>query len=302
MKTVESAYQAKLSEAIRLACLIEATARKPGNVHPQAEFDDLCYRDFVLSAETAAPILAKAGEVGVGRAVFDAVTQTQTVVGRNTNLGIALLIAPLAAAGEQRSLAEGIGAVLEQLTVEDASLVYAAIRACPSSSLDTAPEQDVSEEPSVTLLEAMRLAADRDTIAAQYASCFELVLKTAVPILAAGGDFSARWEATVIGLHLRLMAEFPDTLIARKCGPEAARQSAGLAAEVLDAGWPSASSGQRKLEQFDIWLRETGHRRNPGTTADLVAAGLFAALRDGKIESPPAGRIVLEPLRSRGDR
>jgi triphosphoribosyl-dephospho-CoA synthase len=32
---------------------------------------------------------------------------------------------------------------------------------------------------------------------------------------------------------------------------------------------------------FDDWLREGGHGRNPGTTADLVTAGLFVGLREG---------------------
>ena len=37
------------------------------------------------------------------------------------------------------------------------------------------------------------------------------------------------------------------------------------------------------LAEFDFWLRQDGHRRNPGTSADLVAAGLFVSLQDGKI-------------------
>ena len=40
------------------------------------------------------------------------------------------------------------------------------------------------------------------------------------------------------------------------------------------------------IADFDAWLRADGHRRNPGTTADLVTASLFAALRDGMIAVP----------------
>ena len=37
-------------------------------------------------------------------------------------------------------------------------------------------------------------------------------------------------------------------------------------------------------------LRSRGNQLNPGTTADLVTAALFAALRDGTIPLPrPAG-------------
>ena len=40
------------------------------------------------------------------------------------------------------------------------------------------------------------------------------------------------------------------------------------------------------LADLDFWLRSDGHRRNPGTTADLIAAGLFAALREHQIALP----------------
>ena len=52
-----------LEEMIRAACVLEAAARKPGNVHPLRSFPDLTYRDFVLSAEAIAPILARTAEL-----------------------------------------------------------------------------------------------------------------------------------------------------------------------------------------------------------------------------------------------
>ena len=39
--------------AAAVACVWEATARKPGNVHPAAAFADCSYLDFVLSAAAA---------------------------------------------------------------------------------------------------------------------------------------------------------------------------------------------------------------------------------------------------------
>jgi triphosphoribosyl-dephospho-CoA synthase len=57
---------------------------------------------------------------------------------------------------------------------------------------------------------------------------------------------------------------------------------------VLDAGWPDNEDSRRALINLDVWLRAEGHSRNPGTTADLVTASLFAALRLGimKVPSP----------------
>jgi triphosphoribosyl-dephospho-CoA synthase len=65
-----------------------------------------------------------------------------------------------------------------------------------------------------------------------------------------------------------------------------AEKAAVLARQTLDAGLPGDEPYARAVADLDFWLRSDGHRRNPGTTADLVAAGLFAALRDGIIQAP----------------
>jgi triphosphoribosyl-dephospho-CoA synthase len=268
-----------------LACLLEATARKPGNVHPDAEFDDLTYADFVRSAVAAAPAFENAAQRGVGATVLDAIQRTRSAVQRNTNLGIVLLLAPLACVPAAIILEAGIHDVLSKLGQRDTEQVYEAIRLADPGGLGRVEDQDVSTQPSVTLLEAMQLATDRDTIAAQYASDFSTVFAGARR-LAQCESFADSWENAVIDLHLWLMAEFPDTLIARKCGADVARESARRASAVLEAGIDRTSGGER-LHELDLWLRADGHRRNPGTTADLVAGCLFAALREGVVSPPP---------------
>ena len=120
----------------------------------------------------------------------------------------------------------------------------------------------------------MCLAADRDQIAAQYANGFATVLAGAER-LARSSLFPEKWEEAVVGLHLWLMAEFPDTLIRRKCGVELADESSRRARVVLEAGWPEGDKAAEKMAQLDSWLRADGNRRNPGTTADLVAGFSF---------------------------
>lgn len=273
-----------LAEAIRQACVLEASAAKPGNVHPRASFPDLTFEDFVRSAEAASPVLARAAELGVGRAIFQAIEATRTAVSSNTNLGIVLLIAPLAAVPLDRPLRVGIGEVLDRLTREDAARVYRAIRLAQPGGLGTANEQDVANEPTGTLREVMSLAAHRDGVAAQYANDFAWVLQEGLPFLASvGQELEHCWEATTIELHLRLLAEHPDTLIARKCGESVAAEASRRARHCLNnlAGLPLESEERaRQIADFDHWLRANGNRRNPGTTADLVAACLFAALRE----------------------
>ncbi len=274
----------QLAAWIHAACVLEAAARKPGNVHPGASFADLTYADFIKSAEVSAPILATAE--GVGAAIYRSTVATREHVGSNSNLGILLLLAPLAAVPAEQSLADGIAGVLSGLTREDARWVYRAIRLAEAGGLGEVAEGDVSEEPTGTLVEMMQLAAARDRIASEYAAGFPITLEFGLPFLAGVRDFLADWEPAIIELHLWLMAEYPDTLIARKCGMEVAAESARRARTVLECGPLDRPPAAEKLKELDDWLRADEHRRNPGTTADLVAASLFAAFREGVLPIP----------------
>jgi triphosphoribosyl-dephospho-CoA synthase len=271
-----------LADCLRLACYAEALARKPGNVHLEARFDDLTIEDFLISADAAAPELARAADIGVGCAIHEAVAATRRVVATNTNLGICLLLAPCAAADSRTPFRQAIVPVLDALTVDDARWVYGAIRAAAPGGLGKADAQDVTDEPVVTLREAMQLAEDRDSVAAQYANGFRDVEAIGVMALSQGG--SREIESAIIGAHLQFMAELPDTLIARKCGRDVAVESAHRARAVLDAGFRGRVADDR-LQELDAWLRGDGHRRNPGTSADLVAASLFVAMRWGRLDS-----------------
>src|SRR5580704_12422669 len=289
--------QPNLAKHALLASILEATAPKPGNVHPEASFEDLTYEDFVRSAFAAAPAFENAVERGVGATVLDAIQRTRDAVGRNTNLGIALVLAPLAAVPADTPLKQGIGSVLANLEVRDSEQVYEAIRLANPGGLGRVDIQDIAESPSVTLLEAMKMAVDRDGIAAQYASDFSTIFEGAGR-LTRFEPFPERWEEALVDLHVWLMAEFPDTLIARKCGPEVAAEAARYASSVMSAGGPQSAIGRSRMRYLDTWLRVNGNQRNPGTTADLVAGCLFAALRDGLVEAPPIPECALPYLES----
>ena len=295
---LESHYFKLLQSSIQTACFLEATARKPGNVHPRASFEDLTYDDFLRSANVIAPVLARSQEQGIGRTILTAIERTHSQNSRNVNLGIVLLLTPLAAVPKDVSVTEGIGNVLAGLTKEDASLAYRAIRLAHPGGIGKVAEEDLAEEPTITLLEAMRLAADRDAIAAEYANGFNLVLNFGVPIFESAEDFANEWETAIIHLHLRLMSRCPDTLIARKCGIEVANEASRFAQNVLESGWPKTETGTRRIKEFDDWLRADGHRRNPGTTADILVAALFAAFRDERLKIPSIDRMIQDPTLS----
>jgi triphosphoribosyl-dephospho-CoA synthase len=255
-------------------------------VHRGADFEDLCFNDFVVSAVTIGPAMETAQQQGVGVAVMEAIRETRSRVRTNTNLGCVLLIAPLAAVPPQQSLYEGIGAVLASLTARDAERVYEAIRIATPGGLGRVEDMDVLDSPPSNLMEAMRLAAERDLVARQYTNGFAEVLNCVVPWLLAGQ--ASKWSLTtaIVHTHVRLMAEFPDSLIARKCGIQVAQEAAARARHVLASGDPSERAYEQALRDLDFWLRSDGHQRNPGTSADLIAAGLFAALRERKLINP----------------
>lgn len=264
----------------QIACIWEATARKPGNVHRYRDFADSSYTDFLLSAAAIAPVMANACQRSVGVTVLDAVRATRRVTGTNTNLGIVLLLAPLASVPPEKELQRGVEGVLAALDVEDARLAYEAIRLASPGGLGSASEQDVREEPTQTLRQVMALAAERDLIARQYAHGFAEVFDDGVPALLTGLQRTGSMEGAIIFAHLHLMAHHPDTLIARKRGWAEAEEAARRARAVLDAGGT-------ELNRFDSWLREEGHVRNPGATADLLTACLFVLLRENTIPLPP---------------
>jgi triphosphoribosyl-dephospho-CoA synthase len=197
-----------------------------------------------------------------------------------------LLFAPLAAVPADEYMSQGIHKVLANLTYEDTRLVYEAVRSSNAGGLGTSTEADISADPpaELTLVEAMRIAADRDLIARQYTNNFANVFDGTAKFLLEGLAQRLSISQFIVWAHIRQLAEAPDSLIQRKCGPKIAHQASTRAAAVLASGPPGTAAYQNAVDELDRWLRTDGHRRNPGTTADLIAAGLFVLLREGRLE------------------
>ena len=218
-----------------LACLWEATAAKPGNVTRGADFAGLTYADFLTSAAVVGPCLEHAREWGVGRTVLAAVRATQAAVGTNTNLGTILLLAPLATAPPEQPLAKSLKRVLDQLDEADTRDVFEAIRLARPGGLGQVDQADVREPPppALKLIEAMRMAAERDRVACQYVNGFQQVFATADRMIGAASAGLPLGEAIVYAF-LQLLGELPDSLIVRKCGHDRAHAVTARAAKIID--------------------------------------------------------------------
>src|SRR5579884_3339274 len=79
-----------LEHQVQLACLLEVSAAKPGNITPVHDFADTTYADMVRSALALGPVFARprALQRSVGELIADGVQATGEVARANTNLGI----------------------------------------------------------------------------------------------------------------------------------------------------------------------------------------------------------------------
>jgi triphosphoribosyl-dephospho-CoA synthase len=283
----------EIAQLVQIACICEVCAPKPGNVNRRHDFPDTCMEDFILSAIAIGPAFENAARVGVGQTIRDATSDTRRWVRTNTNLGMILLFAPLVkacantssiAGGEtmrQRNLEsyrQNLGAVLSSLTVEDARHAYAAIRLAQPGGIGCVTQSDIVEEPSITLLQAMALAQNRDAVANEYMTNYTITFETGLPALNEAIAKEADFSSAIVHAFLTILSSVPDTLIARKRGFRTARRVSKRACEVLDQGGVFTPRGRSGLEELDRELRDRNHTLNPGTTADLTAAAIFLTL------------------------
>jgi triphosphoribosyl-dephospho-CoA synthase len=273
----------EVAAAAQLACLLEVSAPKPGNVSPERHFHDTRYEDFLASAVAIGPALAAAGERPLGATIRTAVEATSRWTGSNTNLGIVLLLAPLAraAARDGGTLRDRLATVLAETTVADAAETYAAIRRARPGGLGAASAEDVAAAPTVSLGEAMALAAERDAIAREYTNRFALTFEVGAPALADARRRGLPWTDATVECFLALLAAVPDTHIARKLGRAEAERVTEWAREVVAAGATGTTEGRAALAALDAELRDPRNSRNPGTTADLTCAALFVVIIEG---------------------
>jgi triphosphoribosyl-dephospho-CoA synthase len=248
-------------------------------VHRHGDDPRMSVADFEVSARVAAPAIAMP-MLSVGARMRLAVEATIGVVGHNTNLGIVLLCGPLAQAaldGTDGDLRARLETVLTNLTVEDARETYIGIRRAQPGGLGAAPEHDVAAEPAITLFEAMRAAEDRDRIAWNYAHGFADIFDRGLVRLNGALARGLAPALATTSVYLGFLATIPDTLIARKFGREEAEAVAAEAAEklrVLEEHMDHQAL-MAELAAFDSSLKARG--LNPGTSADLTVATLFAA-------------------------
>ena len=277
MSELAPEWSNQVASAFEDACRDELDAPKPGNVHVFADGHRLEVKDFERSAAAAAGPLAATGQ-RVGARIFGAVNATAAAVKTNTNLGIILLCAPLAAAAETKpcDLRRSLSKALRALDRDDAELAFQAIVRASPAGLGRAERHDVFAPATTSLREAMAEAADRDRVAQQYVTDFADVFERGEPLLVATLARSADRRLATLVTYLDFLSAFPDSHIVRKHDPTVAGKTREQA-RPLAALARKASRLEDVLAAVLAWDAELKKANiNPGTSADLTVATLFA--------------------------
>jgi triphosphoribosyl-dephospho-CoA synthase len=270
----------QLGELYRQACEIELQAFKPGNVSVYSEGHDMTVADFRISAEVSAAPLCNP-DYCLGEKIFYAVKNTREAVACNTNLGIILLCAPLMQAisytHPDLTLRQALRQVLTTTTLEDADWVFKAITLASPGGLGDSDEQDVKTQATVTLTEAMQLAAAKDRIALQYVTDYKDIFDFTVLIYYNAMSKWGNQGWAVVSVYADLLRQFPDSHIERKYGNQHSEMVASkmtlLSEELSKAESPEHIMPM--LYSMDQELKSKGV--NPGTAADITVATVLTA-------------------------
>jgi len=273
-----------IAQQAELALLLEvATTPKPGNVDRHRDHDDLRFEHFLAGAVGASEGLRDLADPDgppIGVAFERTVEGMSGQSGGNTQFGGLLLLAPLVrAAGLGRLTPEGATTIAEGTGTEDAAGFYRAFEhvdvavAAPPKDMDALDVRRGSDavpeirERGLSLYDVLARSTDHDGIAREWTSGFERTFDAADQLVSRDGPLTDR----AADVFLELLAADPDTFVAINHGEETAREVRGRA--------EAAREGDTDPETLADELVAEGI--NPGTTADMLAGGLFVALQRG---------------------
>jgi triphosphoribosyl-dephospho-CoA synthase len=283
----------------QLACILEASAPKPGNVNRYHDFSDTKYEHFLASGVSIGKAAGKAcergykaaigdigfNEIGIGGLIKYSVHESQKWHrGRNTNLGISILLIPLSSAfgatlsqGSDGEIRENLDKIIKESTHLDTINLYEAIRRAKPGGLGRVDELDVLDSfdeiknKKINLFKVMENC--NDSIARELVTKMKISFEMGCPCLIKEYSKTGDINKAIVKAFLEILSKVPDSLIERKNGKEIALQVSKKARRVLN--------GDISLEEFDKFLRSKGNKLNPGTTADLITSSLMIALSKG---------------------
>lgn len=300
-----AAYVARCAQ---LAMCLEVSAYpKPGNVDRHDDYEDTRYEHFLSSATAVYPVIEEASSntKGVGRFIKNAVTESVNwQSGGNTHFGAFILLVPLAmACGEIfeedetftiQQLIECAYRIVKNTDTTDSVNFYscfdaAGVKVNPVDEFDLQNSEAIDElnEKDMTLYKLMDVARGYDIIANEWVTGFKRCAQCAEIIIdGMNGLLAPKIEADINNItvytFLKILSENEDTFISTKTDTETALEVSAKAKAIVEKIYTSNENFITALPLIEELDRELLEKRiNPGSTADIVIAGLFISLLTG---------------------
>ncbi|MDF1533829.1 MAG: triphosphoribosyl-dephospho-CoA synthase [Methanosarcinaceae archaeon] len=303
-----------IARCVQLAMVMEVSAHpKPGNVDRTHDYEDTRFEHFLASAVSIYPVMENAANSkdnkvfpGVGSLIHSAVRESANWQnGGNAHFGAFILLVPLAiAAGNifqnehEFTIDELVSCahdIVKRTNTQDAIEFYksfetAKVRVNPVDEFDL---QDIGsidslDDDNITLYDLMEISKGYDMIADEWVNGFKRCANCGETIIQCMGwtDNSGKSKLdvndVVVYAFIKTLSENRDTFIQTKFDEKTADYVSGRARDILLKFKPQETgfdAVRLAVEEFDDELLSKGI--NPGSTADIVIAGLFIALLGG---------------------
>ena len=258
----------EIAWAAQLACLFEASIEKPGNVSPRMSFSDMRFEDFLTSAVAIGPALRDAGPSHGGR---------DDRQGRGRHAPSRRRQHQPGADPAARSLGEGrrgrprrrrpARRAGRRLEVPDRTGCGSGLRGHPwrrsrRHGRDR-PPRCARARGHRDLARGHGSARERDSIAREYVTDFALTFSLGAETILRRWRDGAGFSDAVQTAFLTILAETPDTLIARKNGVAVAEDVSRRAAHVLAAGGTASVAGRAEIRRTGARARGQIARAEP---------------------------------------
>ena len=279
-----------IARCAQLAMLLEVSATpKPGNIDRDHNYTDTRFEHFLASAVGVYPILEKAAvtKAGIGKLLYESVVESSKwQSGGNTHFGAFILLIPLVMAGgrckNRKCLEEEVQKIVRETTVDDAieffrAFAMAGVKVKPVADLDLTDTDSIGQIKSkgLTLYDLMEISKSYDMIAEEWINGFEKTFECSVLIQEKIRNYGIN-DAVVL-TFMELLSRNKDTFIRTKFDIKKAEEVTIRATSILQKG--DMTGIMNGICQFDEELLKEGV--NPGSTADIIIAGLFVSLFEG---------------------
>ncbi|MCE8424691.1 MAG: triphosphoribosyl-dephospho-CoA synthase [Candidatus Methanoperedens sp.] len=279
-----------IARCAQLAMILEVSATpKPGNIDRDHNYSDTRFEHFLASAVGVYPVMEKAAGSGsgVGALIRGSVLESSKwQKGGNTHFGAFILLVPLVmAAGkceDRTCLLSQVKKIVRETSSEDAIEFFRAfseakVKVKQVTDLDLNDQSSIKkiEAHRLTLFEMMEISGSYDIIAAEWINGFEKTFDCAISIQNKIRKYCIN-DAVVL-TFMELLSQNKDTFIQTKFDRKKAEEVSLMAKKILEKG--DIDDVRDEICLFDEKLLKEGV--NPGSTADIIIAGLFVSLFEG---------------------